>query len=92
MTFQPFKIEPNDANVPEDVLLLEPRDTFDRALVGFAHQGGVTMAVYDRQEAIQALVTHEECEWEEAIEHYEFNVSGSIGLGYPVFMLSEEGE
>jgi len=87
--FTPMEILPEDANLPEDVLLLEPRSTFDRALLGFAHMGGVQMAVYSRELTIQALITYEEMEWEEAVEHFEFNVSGSIGLGHPVFMLDE---
>lgn len=90
MTFPTMKVLPNDENLPEDVLLLEPRSTFDRALVGFAHQGGVQMAVYSRQECIQALITHEEMEWEDAVEHYEYNVSGVIGLGYPVFLVGAD--
>jgi len=96
MTFTPFEVAEGDANIPEDVLLLEPRSVYDRALVGFAHQGGTKMAVYDRQAVIEAIVMDSDDDDEDpstsAIEHYEFNVSGSIGLGYPVFMLNEDGE
>ncbi len=93
-----FKVAEGDANIPEDVLLLEPRSLYDQALVGFAHQGGIKMAVYDRQAVIEAIATDvmddddDEDASTSAIEHYEFNVSGSIGLGYPVFMLNEDGE
>lgn len=77
-------------NIPDDTLLLEPRDVFDSALVGFAHQGGTTMAVYSRYLVIAALVLKEGMSEEDAWDHYGFNVSGSIGLGYPVFMLEDE--
>lgn len=90
MPFPTMTVEPDDANLPEDVLLLEPRSTFDRALVGFAHQGGTQMAVYSRQAVLEALVMEEEMELEEAVEHYEYNVSGSIGLGYPVFLVEPD--
>ena len=57
-----------------------------------AHQGGVNMAVYSRREVLEALVVEEEMTLEDAVEHYEYNVSGSLGLGYPVFMLDPDNE
>ena len=75
--------------VPDGTLVLEPRELFDPALVGVAHQAGVTIAVYSRSKVIEALISDDMTEID-AIEHYEFNVSGTIGVGHPVFMLDEE--
>lgn len=73
-------------DLPDEVLLLEPRAMFDKALIGVAWQAGVPYAVYSREKAISALELPEQ----EALEHYDFNVSGSIGTGLPVFMSEEE--
>jgi len=75
-------------NVPDGVLLLEPRSMFDKALIGFAHQAGIIYAVYSRSKTISALGPP----WEESREHYDFNVSGSIGVGYPVFMMDDDDD
>jgi hypothetical protein len=70
----------------EGALVLEPRDVFDAALIGFARQGGTVMAVYSEAKVIEALIADGMTE-EDALDHYGFNVSGSIGVGLPVFML-----
>lgn len=75
--------------VPDGTMVLEPRDTFDPAIVGVVHQGGVTMAVYSREKTIDRLVDHEGLTYDDAVEHYDFNVSGSIGVGYPVFLIDD---
>lgn len=86
----------NGVFVPEGVLLLEPRNIYDKALVGVAHQGGVQYAVYSEAKAKEATVEWFKPigpgpdEWEsEALEFYDFNTSGSIGTGFPVFLLDE---
>lgn len=75
--------------VPAGTLVLDPREMYDRALVGAAHQGGVSIAVYSRAKTIEAMVT-DGMDEEAAIEMYEFNTSGSIGIRFPVFMLDDE--
>lgn len=75
--------------VPDGTLMLEPRELFDRALVGVVHRGGETCALYSRATCIELLVA-DGADYESAVEHYEFNVSGSIGWGYPMFLMEPE--
>jgi hypothetical protein len=76
--------------IPGGTLMLEPREMYDKALVGVVHRGGETCALYSRQTVIELLVSEEDLTYEEAVEHYEFNVSGSIGWGYPMFLMESE--
>jgi hypothetical protein len=86
--------------VPEGTVMLEPRHFYDPALIGVAHQAGTNIAVYSKKEVLRILIedaSTEEMEEDEdpetsAIEHYEFNVSGTIGIGLPVFMIDDEDE
>jgi hypothetical protein len=75
---------------PDGTTLLEPRDMYDQAYLGVVNQGGIYYAVYSRAKCIELLVAEaEEAEttdaYTDAVEHFEFNVSGSIGVGFPVF-------
>lgn len=64
---------------------------FDPCLLGMAHRGGEFVAVYSRKKIIDALIAEDEdLSEEDAIDHYEFNVSGSAGLGFPMFMLDDD--
>jgi hypothetical protein len=93
--------------VPEGTLLLEPRNQYDKALIGVAHQGGTHYAVYSRKKALEITVelSIEDAQAAirdgadpdpdadpetDALEHFDFNVTGSIGVGFPVFMLDED--
>lgn len=78
----------NEHWVPGGTLLLEPRDMYDKALLGAAHQGGVSYAVYSRSKTLEVM--RAEMGEEDADEMYDFNTSGSIGIRFPVFMLDDE--
>ena len=85
----------DDDIAPDGTYLLEPRDMFDKAFIGVANQGGIYYAVYSRTRCIELLVEEmltdkapdepEDDAYTDAVDHYEFNVSGSIGVGFPVF-------
>jgi hypothetical protein len=79
------------AAIPDGTLLLEPRDLFDPCLLGAAHRGGEYLAVYSQRCVLDALVADGLTE-EDALDHYGFNVSGSIGWGFPVFLLDRDIE
>jgi hypothetical protein len=69
----------------EEALLLD--DLFDQALIGYAERCGMLVAAYSREKCVELLVTHEEMTWEEAIEHFEYNILGSwVGEHTPVFI------
>lgn len=74
-----------------DLLVLDPRDVFDPAFLGIVHQGGMHMALYSEAKVIEALIA-DGMDEDDAREHYSFNVSGSIGLQYPVFLLDENDD
>lgn len=70
-------------------LFLEPRDTFDRAIIGLAERAAGTLFVlaYDRDLCVQALAAENEWDEETALEFFEYNTIGAwAGEGTPVFI------
>lgn len=84
------------------VLLLEPREDFDRAIVGLTiephdqwpRKGQSLCAVYSSTKCISALMEANDWDEETAMEWFVFNVSGAwVGEGTPTFVDdSEEGD
>lgn len=70
-----------------EVIVLEPRHIYDRALRGVSNAGGEFHAVYDIEECMQALVDTQGWDEEEAWEwlHYNTIRGCSIGPEYPSF-------
>jgi hypothetical protein len=84
------------ADLPEglSLLVLEPRETYDKAIVGYTdtpkdhwpRKGGTTVAVYSRRRCITALRKDGMTE-DDAVEWFEYNTSGAwMGEGTPVFV------
>ena len=80
----------------EDLLLLKPREDYDDAIIGVIHQGGFRAALYSRAKCIEINerfaredAPDKEDPEGEAIEMYDFNTSGSMGNGYPWFLLDD---
>lgn len=72
----------SDAN--ENALLLEPASTFDEAIVGVS-MGASPVAIYDYALLVEALINHDQLTEEEAVDHIEYNILGSIGAeNYPI--------
>lgn len=71
-----------------EALLLEPRDTYDRALIGITEGGiGQEVAVYDAAKCIEALVEDNGWDYDEALEWFNFNTSGAyVGEATPIFV------
>ena len=71
-------------------------DEFDAAFVGFACQFNVgPIAVYDQRKVIEILVASgdedSESPYEDALDHFGFNVIGSyVGERTPIFLTYEE--
>lgn len=72
----------------DEALRLEPRETFDPAIVGAARHGPKGFVLcYSVERIIRALVKDGMSE-EDAIEHFEFNVAGGwVGDGTPIFLV-----
>ena len=84
--------------IPPEVILLEPREVYDRALVGLTvnpsdhwpRKEGITVAVYDVDKCIDA--TKEAWGWSEeaAVEWFDYNTAGVwVGERTPTFVYSD---
>lgn len=63
-------------------------DGFEDAFIGIARQFNVPFAVYDRSKCIEILC--KDMSWEDAEEHFQFNVEGAyVGENTPAFMCFE---
>lgn len=70
-----------------EALLLEPRDTFDRALIGITEGLGQDVAVYDVAKCVAALMDMNGWDHDEALEWFDYNtVSAYVGEATPVFV------
>lgn len=63
-------------------------DGFESAIIGVANRFGMEPVVaYDYDKCIEVLVKRDGMTYEEAIEFFEFNVTGAwVGEGTPVFV------
>lgn len=58
-----------------ELLLLEPRSAFDSCIVGIVERFHSTFVLYDKEKIIEALV-RDGLNYDEAIEHFDFNMNG----------------
>jgi len=66
-------------------------DGFDAALVGFGYQFNYPVAVYNKEKCLEILTERDGMSWEEAVEYFDFNVSGAwVGESTPVFLETED--
>jgi len=69
-----------------DLLVLEP-DYFDGAIIGLVQRIGMDVVCYDKEKVLELLCVKEEMTYEDAIEHFEYNIIGSwVGDTTPVFL------
>ena len=61
-------------------------DGFDDCIVGVEASSN-TLLVYSTQLILEKLVKDSEMTWEEAIEYFDYNIQGSKGEGYPIYIL-----
>ena len=71
----------------DELLFLDPPETFDPCIAGVAYRWCVGhVVVYDKDKVIERLVA-DGMEHEEAVEHFDFNVSGAyVGERTPMFL------
>lgn len=61
-------------------------DGFEKAFIGVGRQANLNLAVYDEDKCIEALM-NDGCTYEDARDHFEFNVVGSYaGKETPLFL------
>ena len=63
------------AEVNPDSIVLEPRSTFNRAIIGSDPDGRL---VYSANKIIRAFTDEDDMTEEEAVEYFEFNTLGTI--------------
>ena len=77
---QHLGLQPNDP----DILLA---DGFEDALIGYGTRYMHGVAVYSRSKCLEILMKRDGMTDEEALEFFEFNVSGAyVGENTPVFL------
>jgi hypothetical protein len=71
----------------DNLLFLDPPETFDQCMLGLATCADGTVAVaYDRMRCIEALMA-DGMDREEAEEYFEFNTAGAyVGPHTPIFI------
>ena len=67
-------------------LQMEPREFYDFAILGY--DPSRDRFIYDEDRVIDILITKEEMSIEDAIEYYEFNINGSQGANFPIYIVS----
>jgi hypothetical protein len=73
----------------EGAIVLEPRETFDPAIVGMtAGSFEPVRVIYDVNRCIEQLVLHGTGNWEEAQEFFEYNTIGAYIKNGPLFVNS----
>ena len=74
------------------MMALEPRDIYDKAIVGMVERINLNVLCYDTVEILLILQSEFWMTAEEAEEHFEYNIRGSyMGENSPVFLNKKEG-
>lgn len=80
---KPQEIKEHLAEMDEEILLA---DGFEDALLGYVEVFNKTVALYDRAKCIKVLMKRDGMDEDEAIEFFEFNVTGAyVGEYTPAF-------
>ena len=71
----------------DGLVLLEPRDTYDRAIVGVASKSGEVFVVYSNRQIVEALMETEGWSEDDSTEWLLYNVLGvQAGDKTPAFI------
>ena len=85
-------------DIPDGVLLLEPRAVYDQALIGFTddpqdqwpRKTRTLVAIYSVEKCLEALMEAEGWDLDEAAEWFDSNTSAAwVGEGTPTFRYDE---
>jgi hypothetical protein len=81
------------AETDEEMLCIDG-DGYDDAIIGYVEQfGRPPIALYDKELLLAIMVEREGMAYEDAIEHYEYNIFGSwVGDYTPAFAVLIERE
>jgi len=74
LTQQEYILE-QASEINPDAIVLEPRSTFNEAIIGIDPDGRL---VYSANKIVNAFVSHDDMTEEEAVEYFEYNTLGTI--------------
>ena len=70
-----------------DMLFLEPRELFDKTCLGVVEKININQVLcYSVREILIMLQTDMDMDSDEALEHYEYNILGSVSANSPIFL------
>ena len=69
-----------------EMLFLEPRESFDKCCMGTVSRINLNVLCYSVREILIMLQTDMGMDFDEALEHYEYNILGSMSAHSPVFL------
>jgi hypothetical protein len=64
---------------------LEPCEYYDEAILGY--DSTEDRFIYDENKIIDILIIKEEMSVEDAIEWYDYNIYGTQGKNYPIYII-----
>lgn len=74
------------AEFNEELMLLEP-EYFDEAILGVVSRINTQAVCYDKNKIIELLMREDKMTYEEAYEHFDFNILGNwVGYYTPVYL------
>lgn len=67
-------------------------DGFDNCIIGLVERFGMKpVYCYDKAKIVEQLMEQEQLSFEQAVEHYEYNIIGAwMGEATPCFLTSDE--
>jgi hypothetical protein len=72
-------------NYPE-LIVLDP-EYFDKAILGVVNRINTVAVCYSESKIIEILMEEDKMDYDEAIEHYQYNILGSwVGEYTPVYL------
>ena len=80
----------------EDLLLLEPREVYDKCILGVVRRFSSSFVLYSKRCVLESLAIDIDGEeygdrYEQAIEHFEFNMAGAwVGEATPGYLEDAE--
>lgn len=69
-------------------------DGFDDCIIGYVHRCGQgPILCYDENAIIDKIMKDHECDWDDAVDHFEFNIAGAwMGDSTPCFLVTADLE
>jgi len=76
----------NREDLPKHLLVMDP-EYFDSAIIGVVSRINFEAVCYSTDKVVELLMEKDNMEYEEALEHFDFNIIGSwVGEHTPVFL------